>query len=252
MQTNGKQTKQNIFSATKNITSALVGISLEKTEIKDIDQQLNNIFPKLNHDEGVQVKIQKVTTQLMNFLSFQFHLSKLTNLYKKIYQFEVLEILRQAKVKCLKTYRMGKYTDHKGGIKLLLTKRSNAQRLMITLVAFSILVIPIGCSKATNEQSQAPSATQNATSPNTTPSPIKTEDKELTLKLTSEKIVNGGRVYLDNNFAIATINLKKGTDVTVAKILAQKYADILKQKYDKKKINVQAVLDNKNIANINL
>jgi hypothetical protein len=59
MQTYGKQTKQNIFSATKNITSALVGISLENTEIKDIDQQLNNIFPKLNQDAGVQVKIQK-------------------------------------------------------------------------------------------------------------------------------------------------------------------------------------------------
>jgi hypothetical protein len=164
----------------------------------------------------------------------------------------VLEILRQAKVKCLKTYRMGKYTDNKGGIKLLLTKRSNTQRLMLTLVAFSILAIPIGCSKATNEQSQAPSATQNATSPNTTPSLIKAEDKELTLKLTSEKIVAGGQIIVYENIATAAILCKKGTDEKAAKDLAKKYADILKQKYGKKKINVQAVLDNKNIANINL
>jgi hypothetical protein len=125
----------------------------------------------------------------------------------------------------------------------------NFKKMLISLTVVSLLAIPIGCSKASKDQAQTPSKTQNPSS-NT---PIKEQDdQDLTKKLTSEKVVERGKVYLTDNQAIATITIKKGTDEKTIKDLATKYANSMKQKYSNKKINVVAFMENKEVANIKL
>jgi selenocysteine-specific translation elongation factor len=121
------------------------------------------------------------------------------------------------------------------------------KKMMITLTVVSMLAIPVGCSKASNDQSQAPSATPISNTP------IKEqEDQDLTKKLTSENVVQGGKVYLAGNEAIATIIIKKGTVEKTIKDLATKYANTMKQKYSNKKIHVVAFMENIEVANVSL
>jgi ABC-type lipoprotein release transport system permease subunit len=77
-----------------------------------------------------------------------------------------------------------------------------------------------------------------------------TEDTDKTAQLKKEKPILNGKVYVQNNRAIATMVIKKGTSDKEAKDLAQKYANDLKKKYKNMQVNVMAVRDNKNIANI--
>jgi hypothetical protein len=77
-----------------------------------------------------------------------------------------------------------------------------------------------------------------------------TEDTDKTAKLKKEKSILNGKVYVQNNRAIATMVIKEGTSDKEAKDLAQKYANDLKKKYKNMQVNVMAVRDNKNIANI--
>ncbi|PRR85677.1 hypothetical protein [Clostridium luticellarii] len=77
-----------------------------------------------------------------------------------------------------------------------------------------------------------------------------TEDTDKTAKLKKEKSILNGKVYVQNNRAIATMVIKEGTSDKEAKDLAQKYANDLKKKYKNMQVNVMAVRNNKNIANI--
>jgi hypothetical protein len=145
---------------------------------------------------------------------------------------------------------------------MTLTKQFNTKKLILTFVAVSILTLSSGCSKASNNQSsQSPSSTQSkgpsmspSMSMSPSPSAVSTEqvDQDLTKKLTSEKIVLSGKVYLAGNDAVGYMILKKGTDVKTTKDLATKYANLMKQKYSNKKINTHAFIEGKEIAHITL
>jgi hypothetical protein len=93
---------------------------------------------------------------------------------------------------------------HQYSVIPLAQKLYTFKKMMIALSAVSLFAIPVGCSKASNDQSQALAITQN---PNT---PIKEqEDQDITKKLTSESVVQGGKVYIAGNEAIATISYIK-------------------------------------------
>jgi hypothetical protein len=77
-----------------------------------------------------------------------------------------------------------------------------------------------------------------------------TVDKVLTKQLTSEKQVMGGKVYFYDKYVIAVMNMKSGTDRKTTINLAKQYVETLDAKYTDKKVNVQAVCDNENVANI--
>lgn len=76
------------------------------------------------------------------------------------------------------------------------------------------------------------------------------EDTSYTKDLTSEKEVAGGKVYLQDNMVIATMIIKDGVSAEDAKKLANEYAQKLRETYKDKPINVQAVQNGKNVANI--
>jgi hypothetical protein len=118
----------------------------------------------------------------------------------------------------------------------------NKKKIIFTIVSALILTIQFGCSKGNNNQTQT--------------SPVATyteqQDQELTKKLTSEKVVQSGKVYLTGDQAIASITVKKGTDEKTYKELATKYANTLKQKYNNKKINAYTLIESKIVAHISL
>ncbi|QGQ95894.1 hypothetical protein EHS13_13920 [Paenibacillus psychroresistens] len=128
------------------------------------------------------------------------------------------------------------------------------KKIIFTIVSALILTIPLGCSKENNAPNQAPTATSNVESPNATPTAINTieQDQELTKKLTSEKIVQSGKVYLTGDKAVASITFKEGTDEKAIKELSTKYANTLKQKYTNKKIDAYGILKNQVVLNISL
>jgi ABC-type glycerol-3-phosphate transport system substrate-binding protein len=113
--------------------------------------------------------------------------------------------------------------------------------LLIAAVAL-FAVAAAGCSQKQASPAPAPSQTASQTAP-----PI---DKDLTKQLTSEKNMLGGQVYFQGEYVIATMSFKPGADPKTAQKLAQQYADKLKTKYKNKKVNVQAVVNGKNVANI--
>jgi preprotein translocase subunit SecF len=141
---------------------------------------------------------------------------------------------------------------------LTLIKHFNTNKLILIILAVSILTLATGCSKAAKDQSQAPASTQGKASVNSSNSPspsaaVKSQpDQDLTKKLTSEKFVQSGQVYLAGNDAVAVIMIKKGTDNKTTKDLTTKYAQTMKQKYSNKKINAHAFIEGKEIAHITL
>lgn len=76
------------------------------------------------------------------------------------------------------------------------------------------------------------------------------QNKELTKQVKQEKGVIDGQVYEQDGMAIGTLLLEKKVSDKDAKRLAEKYADELKKEYKDLVINVQAVRDGKNVANI--
>ncbi len=80
----------------------------------------------------------------------------------------------------------------------------------------------------------------------------KNQDRKLTNELLKEKEVYDGQVYFRDNWAIGAITIEDGVSEDKAKEIAQKYAEKIKNKYKDKKVNVQAVQDGNNIANIEL
>lgn len=76
------------------------------------------------------------------------------------------------------------------------------------------------------------------------------QNKELTKKITDEKGVIGGQVYEQVDTAIGTLLLEEKVSDKEAKALAEKYVKEIQKEYKGKKINVQAVRDGKNVANI--
>lgn len=75
-------------------------------------------------------------------------------------------------------------------------------------------------------------------------------NKELTKQVKEEDGVIDGQVYEQDGMAIGTLLLEKKVSNNEAKRLAEKYADELKKEYQDLIVNVQAVRDGKNVANI--
>ncbi len=76
------------------------------------------------------------------------------------------------------------------------------------------------------------------------------QDINRTKQLSKEKDLDTGQVYVKNNMVTATMAFKDNVSQEDAKKLISKYEDALKKEYKDMKINIQAVQNNKSIANI--
>lgn len=119
---------------------------------------------------------------------------------------------------------------------------------VILALFVSFTACSFGKSSASNNNNNAQKATENA------------QNKELkitvndnkTAQLKKEKAIKNGKVYVQNNKAIATMIVKSGVSDSEAKALAQKYAKEIKAEYKNMPVTVLAVRDNKNVANIKI
>lgn len=85
----------------------------------------------------------------------------------------------------------------------------------------------------------------------------KVEDTSMTKKIEKENIVSGSKVYIQDKMIIATMLINKDAKEEDVQVVANQYAQELKAKYNNLQgeykgmsINVQAVQDGKNVANI--
>lgn len=76
------------------------------------------------------------------------------------------------------------------------------------------------------------------------------KEENLTEKIKKEDVVADGQVYFQGDNVIATMVVKDGAKEEEVKKKADQYAKDLKKKYADKKVNVQAVGNGKNIANV--
>ncbi|WP_100405657.1 hypothetical protein [Bacillus solitudinis] len=77
-------------------------------------------------------------------------------------------------------------------------------------------------------------------------------DEDLTAQLLEEDGVRGGQVYVDGDTVVATMMLEAELDQDSVTALAERYADQIKDEHADKKVNVQAIQDGENVANITL
>lgn len=115
----------------------------------------------------------------------------------------------------------------------------------IIACVFSALLLVAGCS---NNEDPKPVETENQEQ-NEQSQEIK-QNEELTKQVRDEDGVIDGKVYEQDGMAIGTLVLDKSVSDEDAKNLAEKYAEELKDEYKDMKINVQAVRDGENVANI--
>jgi flagellar biosynthesis component FlhA len=113
----------------------------------------------------------------------------------------------------------------------------------VLIGVFSAFLLVAGCS--INEESKKEEVKQEQKQE----SKIK-QNKELTKQVKDEEGVIDGQVYEQDGMAIGTLVLDKKVSNKDAKKLAEKYAEELKAEYKDLKVNVQAVRDGKNVANI--
>lgn len=117
--------------------------------------------------------------------------------------------------------------------------------LTIFSLIFVIFTSFIGCSSSSNNSNEK-KQTQSKEAPKIV------EDKKGTEKLKENKELMDGKVYTQNGYAIATMIIKDDVSEKDAKALAEEYAKKLKKQYSDMKVNVQAVKNGKNIANITI
>lgn len=85
------------------------------------------------------------------------------------------------------------------------------------------------------------------------PAPSKPDqDSDLTEMLLNEEEVSDGQIYLRDDWAIGAITLNDNVSRERAQEIAQKYADLIKESYSDKRVNVQVILNGENVANIEL
>ncbi|MED1420734.1 hypothetical protein P4U09_11600 [Bacillus smithii] len=118
-------------------------------------------------------------------------------------------------------------------------------KFITSILVVSLLVV--GAAGCSNDDGKTKKDNQNATQQKELN--IK-QNKELTKKVKDEKGVLDGQVYEQDNMAYGTLILDKKVSEKDAKKLAEKYAEELKDEYKGKKVNVQAVRNGKNVANI--
>lgn len=113
--------------------------------------------------------------------------------------------------------------------------KSFLKKLTLVAICISIFASLVGC--------------YTAVKPDKDPKKI-VQDVKRTEQLTKEKDLATGKVYVRDNMVTATMAFKDNVSQKDAKELISKYEDILKKEYKGMKINIQAVQNNKNIANI--
>jgi uncharacterized protein YcfL len=123
-------------------------------------------------------------------------------------------------------------------------------KLKVWTSLFLVLMLLVGCSANEEKKANEPKK-EEITAKEEQTNELK-QNKELTKKVKEEKGVLNGQVYTQNDMAIGTLILEKNVSDKEAKSLAEKYAKELKKEYKDMKVNVQAVRDGKNVANITL
>jgi PBP1b-binding outer membrane lipoprotein LpoB len=123
-------------------------------------------------------------------------------------------------------------------------------KLKIWISLFLVLLLAVGCSSNEEKKANEPMKEETTAKKEKTNEPK--QNKELTKKVKEEKGVLDGQVYTQDGMAIGTLLLDKKVSDVDAKKLAEKYAKELKEEYKDMKVNVQAVRNGKNVANITL
>ncbi|MGG3841610.1 hypothetical protein [Anoxybacillus kestanbolensis] len=123
-------------------------------------------------------------------------------------------------------------------------------KLKIWISLFLVLLLVVGCSANEAKKVNEPKKEETTVKEEQTNEPK--QNKELTKKVKEENGVLNGQVYTQNGMAVGTLVLDKKVSDADAKKLAEKYAKELKEEYKDMKVNVQAVRDGKNVANITL
>lgn len=134
-------------------------------------------------------------------------------------------------------------------------ERMNKMKMKMKLMAgalASVLLIA-GCS-ADKEEADTPkdeTPVEQTTDQDKATTEIK-QNEDLTKKIQDEKGVIDGQAYEQDGTAIGTLLLEKDVSDDDAKKLAERYADEIKKEYKDLPVNVQAVRDGENVANITL
>ncbi|WP_017726085.1 hypothetical protein [Halalkalibacterium ligniniphilum] len=102
------------------------------------------------------------------------------------------------------------------------------------------------------DEATEPDATEESESKATDNEGGITEDETLTGQLLDEEGVLGGQVYRQDDMMIGTIMLDAELEDSAAEELAERYAEEIKAQYPDLAVNVQAVKDGENVANITL
>lgn len=123
-------------------------------------------------------------------------------------------------------------------------------KLKIWVSLFLVLLLAVGCSVNEDKKVDEPKKEEIKAKEEQTNEPK--QNKELTKKVKEEEEVLDGQVYTQDGMAVGTLVLDKKVSDADAKKLAEKYAKELKEEYKDMKVNVQAVRDGKNVANITL
>lgn len=123
-------------------------------------------------------------------------------------------------------------------------------KLKIWVSLFLVLLLAVGCSVNEDKKVDEPKKEETKAKEEQTNEPK--QNKELTKKVKEEEEVLDGQVYTQDDMAVGTLVLDKKVSDADAKKLAEKYAKELKEEYKDMKVNVQAVRDGKNVANITL
>jgi PBP1b-binding outer membrane lipoprotein LpoB len=123
-------------------------------------------------------------------------------------------------------------------------------KLKIWSSLFLVLLFAVGCSANEEKKLNEPKKAETTTKEEQTNEPK--QNKELSKIVKEEEGVLDGQVYTQNGMAVGTLVLDKKVSNADAKKLAEKYAKELKEEYKDMKVNVQAVHNGKNVANVTL
>lgn len=114
------------------------------------------------------------------------------------------------------------------------------KRLSLAAIALTLVISTAACGgKAKHDPVEIPKDTKEAV-----------QDENYTKDIKEEKEVQEGQVYIQDDMVIATMIIKPEVSDKDAEKLAEEYAESLKATYKDMKVNVQAVKDGKNVANI--
>lgn len=115
----------------------------------------------------------------------------------------------------------------------------------VLAAVFASFLLVAGCS---NNEDPNPQETENQEQ-NEQSHEIK-QNEELTKQVRDEDGVIDGQVYEQNGTAIGTLILDSDVSDEDAEKLAERYAEEIKKEYKDLPVNVQAVRDGENVANI--